>query len=625
MLDGLRDFAKTIPGKILGGFMLIGLAGFGISGVLTSTSLNTVAKVGSETITSVQFQRNYNSQLNAISQQTGSTPTAEQAIAFGIPSSVINQLGAEASMNELAKKLGLGASDKRLGEMLRSDPSFGGTLGNFEAENFRDVLRRNGWTEKEYFEMQRKSIQRQQIAMGLFGGIKAPNAASSLVNHYGFDKRDVEYFIVNDENMLPPADPTQSEIAQYLSDNQDAYQTQTLRNVKLIQLSPAIIAKDMQISEQELKDEYERTKANYIKIETREISQVSLENELFLKRFELGLDGGEKFNALISETGLVATTLGTMNKAQILDKQLADAAFALANDEFAIISGIGGKRAIYVSNIVEGGQRSFEDLREQIADKLKLSQAKEMYVDLLDNIEELRASFTPFEDIAAKYKLDIIETKITQAGNGLEAVSKLPEGGATKIADAIFRANIDSLSPTVALGSSMNIWFDLISIEPARDQNIAEVGEEIKDKLLKDKVDNALQIQVDKLVASIKSGDDFASTAVGAQYILAQSNELTRQTSNEILSPDVIVEIFNGDENNIGSAINNDGDYIIFHVVNVSEYEAENIAATEFIDNSIIDSLYSEFSTGLLEDAGMKINQETLSQIINPPAYGGYN
>ncbi len=625
MLDGLRDFAKTWPGKILGIFMLIGLAGFGITGVLTGTSFNTVAKVSGEKITSVQFQRIYNAQLNNMSQQIGSVPTAEQAISLGIPSNVINQLAGEASINALGKEFGLGVSDERLGEMVRQDPSFGNTLGVFEPENFRAVLQRSGWTEKEYFDMQKKAAARAQLTNGLFGGLSAPKAAYELVSRYDSDKRDIEYFIVSGQNMLPPAEPTRAEIAQYLSDNQSAFRTQTLRNVKVITLTPAIIAKSLTASEQDIIDEYERTKANYIRIETRNIKQVNLSSEIILKRFELGQETGENFLDLVAETGSVISDLGAMTKAQILDSNLAETAFSLNEGEFRIIDGFDGKRAVFVEKITPGGQMSLEELREQISDRVKNKQARELYVDMLDNIEEQRAAFKPFDEIARQFDLEVIMTAVAENGDGLESITNLPSESYGRVSSAIFAAKEDGLTPSVALGSNMNLWFELVSIETARNQTIDEVGDEIKKLLLEQRINAALANQVNDIVQSINNGEDFATIAVSNQFTLAQSNGITRTSTSDVLSQSVIEAIFNGGNGHTGSALNNNGDYVVFHVLDVSTSNQNNEAVNEFVKNSIIDSTFGEFITGLVEDGNLRINQETLSQILNPPTYGGGN
>ena len=70
MLNLMRRFATTLVGKILGGLLLIGMAGFGISNVILDLGSTTLARVGNEDITTTQFSRAYQQQLNQFAQQT---------------------------------------------------------------------------------------------------------------------------------------------------------------------------------------------------------------------------------------------------------------------------------------------------------------------------------------------------------------------------------------------------------------------------------------------------------------------------------------------------------------------------------------------------------------------------
>src|SRR5690606_3484247 len=100
MLDSLRGFAKSVPGKIMGAFLLVGVAGFGINNVITDLGSSTVARVGSQEINSRDFLRAYQGQLNQVAQQIGRLPTNEEAINFGIPSMVLQEMAQEAALND---------------------------------------------------------------------------------------------------------------------------------------------------------------------------------------------------------------------------------------------------------------------------------------------------------------------------------------------------------------------------------------------------------------------------------------------------------------------------------------------------------------------------------------------
>src|SRR5688500_10466725 len=124
MLDGLRRLGRTLPGKILGVFLLIGLAGFGISNVLLNFGSQTVARVGGEDITVQDFSRAYNDDLNRWAQQLGQVPPPETALLMGIPDQTLRRLAADMAMGQLTDRMGLGVSDEQLRKMIQSDPQF---------------------------------------------------------------------------------------------------------------------------------------------------------------------------------------------------------------------------------------------------------------------------------------------------------------------------------------------------------------------------------------------------------------------------------------------------------------------------------------------------------------------
>lgn len=618
MLDSMRSFATTWVGKIIGGFLVLGLAGFGVSGVLTGIGSNTVARVGSEDITIRDFQRVYNSQLNAAASQRGAVPTAQEALALGIPSAAINRLASDAALNALGRDFGLGASDERLGQMLREDPNFGGTLGNFDAANFQRALQQNGFTENEYFKSQTDAVRRQQIAIAIFGGAKIPEAAQKLINRYGSDTRTIDYFVLSSTGLLPPADPTEGEIVAYLAENQTTYRTIPTRTAQLMVLSPEAIAAGIEVNVEDVTAQYERTKATFLRIETRDVHQVILSSDTLVRWFEMGIESGKSFDTIIEESSLPVTDLGTLTKAQIIDTTLADAAFELEDGAYTLIPAAQGMRAVMVTNIVPGGQQSLDDVRDQVEERLKNRQARDSYIDILDQIEELRAAFRPLDEIASRYGLDLTDVPLTASGAALSAIDAIPVDGHRRVATAIFAAEQGNLAPTVTLGASRNVWFDLLQIDPARDQTIDEVRDQINETMLTERTNDALLTQVDQVIANMTTGQPFADVAVALNQFPQLSQAFTRRgIGSAVINGNVAAAAFGGGAGFFGSAQNSDGDYVIFQVVDVTPSTGEiEVAAREFVDSAMIDSLYGGFIGALRDDAGVNINQGVLSQIL---------
>lgn len=619
MLDSLRAFSRTWIAKILLAVLVVSFGIFGINNVVTGIGANTVARVGDEDISLRDFQRAYEQQLNAAGQQLGRVPTGQEAMALGIPNSVIGRLAGEAAADSLGVKLGLGASEDRLAALIRQDPNFGGVLGQFQRENFVAVLRQAGFTEAEYLDMKTKDARRQQLVSALFADAHVPQVALDMVNRYTKDKRTVDYFIVNDTAVPMVADPTDDELKAYLAEHQADFRTQETRTVDVLSLSPAILAKTISVSEDALAAEYERSKANLTKAEKRTIRQVVLPDDAAVAVFETGKGAGTPFETLVQQVNLPITELGTLGKAEIIDPAVADAAFGLDAGGFVVIPGVQGKRVIQVSAIQPGGEIPLAEARAQLTEQIALAQAKTQYADVLDQVEELRAAFKPLSEIAARFNLPVVSVAVTATGAELSADADIPEAGRAKVATAIFAAKTeDKLTPSVALDGQQQVWFDLKTVDAERDQTLDEVRDTVAAAWTREKTDAAVAAEVEKITEQLKSGAAIADLAVSVNQFPQLSQPMTRTgDGTPVFDASVASAIFAGGADHYGSARNQDGDYVIFRVVDILPADGEGDADNKsYVENTTRDGLYSLFLTALRNDAGIKVNQAVLNQML---------
>jgi peptidyl-prolyl cis-trans isomerase D len=531
---------------------------------------------------------------------------------------VLSTLGAEAALNQMGENMGIGVSDARLSKMLRDDPTFADILGKYDPQNVPRVLQALGYTEQEYFDLQRDAARRQQVAQGLFIGSPVPNAAIELVNRYGGDKRTVDYFTLGAGNlMLDVPAPTEEDLAAYLKEHQETYRTKETRTIDVLPLTIETLAATKEITDEEIAAEYERTKDQRVKIERRTIRQVPLTAEQ-KTAFETGKAAGKTFDQLVTEAGLTPSDVGTLAQSEVTDADLAAAAFGLGQGDFAIIPGVGGDRAITVTAIEPGGQIPLEEAREEIRADLAQKAARDEYTDILDQVEELRAAFKPLTEIAARFKLPVTEVKVTEGATELSAVPAIPADQYTKISTAVFAATEGKLPPTVAITANNNVWFDLKSVDPARDQTLDEVRDAVTAAWTDEKTKAAVQAEVDKAMEQLKSGTAFADVAAGLNQFPQLSQPLSRTGEAALpLDQPVVTAAFGGGEGYFGTAINGDGDHVVFQVVEIVPAEGEVTEdAGGYIASTRQNTLYSDFMSGLRESMGMQVNQKVLSQLL---------
>jgi peptidyl-prolyl cis-trans isomerase D len=618
MLDSLRGFAKSWPGKIMGAFLLVGVAGFGINNVITDFGTNTVARVGDEEINSRDFLRAYQSQINQVAQQIGSVPTPEQAVNLGIPGTVLQNLAQDAALNQMANRFGLGVSEQKLSELLRNDPNFQGTLGTFDRDSFGQVLQMSGMTEAEYFEGQSDAAKRQQVVLSLFGDTQLPATASALVNKYAADQRTIDYFVLTENNIQAPPPPTEEELSAYLAEHQAEFRTVETRTVQMLRLSPADLAATKTIPEDAIAAEYERTKAGLSQPERRTIQQVVLNPEQ-VTVFEAGLTAGTPFATLVANAALTATELGTLAQAEIQDASLASAAFGLPQGGFALVDGVAGKRAIHVSAIEAAGAPSLEEARAQISQNLALAEARNEVADVQDQVEELRAAFRPLTEIAERFGLPLFEADVTASGDELNVIPDLAQEDLPRVSQAIFRATEGQLTPSVQLAGNGNLYFDLLRIDPARDQTLDEVRDQVATALTTERTNNAIQAAANEAVARLDRGEALADIA--ASYnVFPQLSQPFNRFGSEASGVDgsVASAAFAGNADHHGQAVSQAGEFVVFQVVDVISAEG-NLAeqANASLENEVRVGLYSEFVSAVRDQAGLRVNQQALQQTLS--------
>lgn len=617
MLDSLRGFAKSWPGKVMGAFLLVGVAGFGINNVIMDLGSNTVSRVGSEEIDSREFLRAYQQRLNAFAQQYGSVPTTEQAMGLGIPGQVLQSLQAQAALDDLGNQLGLGVSEARLSEMLREDPNFAGTLGTFDPASFAQILAANGLTEAEYFRDQGDQAQQDQLLLSLFGDVQLPQQASVLLNHYQGDQRTIEYFALNETNLEPAPAPTEEELAAYLAEHQSEFRTVETRNVQMLRLSPADLAATKTIDDAAIAAEYERSQASLTQPERRTIQQVVLTQEQ-VAAFEAGKAAGTPFAQLVTEAGVTPTDLGTLAQADVTDAGLATAAFGLAAGDFVIIDGASGKRAVHVSAIEEGGVPTLEEAREQIAQNLALVEARNEIADIQDQVEELRAAFRPLTEIAERFGLELYKANVTAGGSELSVIPDLAPEDATRISQAIFKAEQGQLTAALPLAGSGNLYFDLTAIEPARDQTLEEVREEVTQAFETERTNDALIETAAAAAERVANGELIADVAASFNTFPQLSAPFGRFGSEDgTIDATVASAVFAGGDTHSGSAVSQSGEFLVFQVSGTMPAEGPlDEQQAEAQQAQLQSDILQDFVLAVLNDAQPRINQTALDQAL---------
>jgi peptidyl-prolyl cis-trans isomerase D len=256
--------------------------------------------------------------------------------------------------------------------------------------------------------------------------------------------------------------------------------------------------------------------------------------------------------------------------------------------------------------------------------------ARDQYTDILDQIEELRAAFRPLPEIAERFGLEGRKTvNMTAGGAELSDAGVTCRRRARQGCGAIFDAETGRPAPAVSLSANNNIWFDLKAVEPARDQTLDEV---------RDAVTAAMDRGEDQRGRHHR-GRGHRSRASRPACVRRRRCSATssRSSASRITRNGDGTPVLNqrgrgcGDlrraaRDHFGSAINGDGDHVIFQVVEIvpAEGGTSSRPSHAFVDETRPDSRSTRTSSaGLLDEAGLRINQQALNHEPAQPQHHG--
>src|SRR6185436_13804401 len=131
---------------VLGGGMVVAYIPFSDLGSISITGNNDVAKVGSETVTAVEFKNTYSNYVRNMQQQL----TPEIRKAFGFDKQILDYLISQKVIMSEARRLGLNVTDSEIQQNIFSNPAFSSDGAFIGKERYEALLMQNNIRAEDY-------------------------------------------------------------------------------------------------------------------------------------------------------------------------------------------------------------------------------------------------------------------------------------------------------------------------------------------------------------------------------------------------------------------------------------------------------------------------------------------
>ena len=629
MLRGLRQASSGWVGKTIMGVvvtvLVVSFAIWGIGDIFRGFGRSSLAKIGKTEVTIEQFRALYTDRLQQLGRQFGRPITLEQARQLGIDRQITQQIFSEMLLDERVRALGLGISDAEIARRIMQDPAFQGPNGQFDRQRFVELLRNAGFTEQRFVAEQRRTMLRQQLIGTITGAPIAPTAAVEAADRFQNEQRTIEFVLFDRAQAGEIAAPAPDVLAQYFEPRKAQFRAPEYRKVVIVALLPAERARWMEIPDEELKRAYEERKNRLATPERRQIQQIVFPKADDARAAADRIAKGETFEAIAKERGLADKDidLGTVTRAAMLDRVVADAAFALKEGEVsAPVQGRFGTVLVRVTKIEPEKVPTFEEAAEQLRTDLANEKAKAEVTAIYDKVEDERSLGKPLAETAEKLKLAARTVEIDRFGRDPEnqPVANLPQQ--QRLVAGAFAADIGTDNDPLQVDGGY-VWYEVAGITPERDRTLDEVKDQVEARWREDEVANRLRTKAATFLDKVKGGTSLADAAAAENLKVETRADLKRSSTMPPLTERTLDAIFRTAKDAFGSAAaEQPGEQLVFRVTNIVEpttdlTSEESKRLRDALNNAMVGDLQTQYIQLLEREIGVTINDRALRQVLS--------
>jgi peptidyl-prolyl cis-trans isomerase D len=629
MLRGLRKASANWLGKAVMaavvGFLVISFAIWGIGDIFRGFGRSTVAKVGRTEITVEQFRNFYNDRLRQFSQQVGRPISTDQARAMGLDRLIIGQLVSEIVLDETARKAGLNLSDAEVAKQIAADPAFKGPNGQFDRFRFEQIIRNAGYNEPRYVVEQRRRLIRRELAGTIATGMEAPKVLIEAANRYQNELRSIEYVLLDRSLAGEIASPSEDELAKYFEQRKNLFRAPEYRKLVVVSLIPAEQAQWIEISDADLQKAYEERRSRYVTPERRHVEQISFPSMEAAESAAHRIAQGANFMEIAKELGKSEKDidLGTVSKAGMIDRSVADAAFALKEGEVsAPIQGRFGPALVRVLKIEPEQGRPFQEVAGELKQELATARAKSEVLKLYDKVEDARAEGKTLAEAAEALKLPVRNIPaIDRSGRDPNNTPiQLPDQ--QRLLEAAFTAEVGVERDPLQTQDGY-VWYDVVGITPSRERALDEVKDQVEQRWREQQIATRLSEKASGILEKVKAGVPLAEAAASDHLKVETLNGLKRGEASGPLSAASVDAVFRTAKDAVGKAdAVQAGEQVVFRVTDIvvpalDMQSADTKRMIDGLNRALADEIAAEYVAHLENEIGVSINQSALNQVIS--------
>jgi peptidyl-prolyl cis-trans isomerase D len=611
--DGKRPRGKLQETAvwIMMGMLILGLGGFGVTSF--SGGVTRIASVGDIDVTTDDYARALQTQVNAFSQQIGQQISTQEALAFGIDKQVMQSVITRAALDNEAGRLGLSVGDAVVANEITGMDSFMGTSGTFDREAYRFALDRNNLTETQFETNLRRDISRELLQGAVGGGFTAPPSMTDTLYAWAAERRGFSMLRLTEADLATPVpDPTEAELQAHYDAEIARFTKPEAKRITYASLLPEAIAKDQPVDDAMLQELYQDRIAEFVVPERRIVERLVYPDQAAADAAKAELDAGTGFEDLVVARGL---TLDAIDLGDVAKEELGgagDAVFSAA--EGTVVGPVQtdlGPALFRVNAVLAAEETSFEDARDTLAIEFQTDAARRLIADRVEEIDDLLAGGATLEDLAKDAGLALATLDYVPGQQGDNMIEGYPAFRAA--ADAVQDGDF---AEAIVLEDGGVVALRLDEIVPAAPIPFAEAKEQVTEDWRKVAVAKALSARAAEIKTALEGGAE-----IGSFGIVDVTPEVARNGFIADAPETLLADVFKLAEGAV-QVIEAEGFTAVVQLDRILPAAAEGedaLAMQEALSAQVRQAIaadaFTAFTNALTADAGITLDQAAINAV----------
>jgi peptidyl-prolyl cis-trans isomerase D len=522
MLTTIRERAQGWIAWVIVILISVPFALWGINEYFDAEKKVPVAEINGSELVSQDFQRQLQRQRNALRQQFAGKVDNKIFESAAFKQQVLNEMITQRLVTADIQKQNYQIGDQQLASFLRSNPSFQ-MNGSFSPELYAQAVRNNGLSPTAFESQIRMGNIVGQIKEGFTRSVISSEAELDDLLRLQQEKRNFKSVALTADSFLDKVEIQEEDIKQNYESNKKQYMTAEEVQVEYISLSLMGIAEQIQPDEEALRTYYQENKDQYIQPEQRKAQHILLAlasdaSDEEIKRVEevasdlvKQLNDGQDFAEMAMKFSVDSISSEHGGDLGYFEKGVMDAAFdekVFAMQEGEVSGPVKSRFGIHIIKLndtkPESG-KSFDDVRDQISKEYALREASLRYGQMAEELQNIvYEQPTTLQPAADALGLKIATTEWFSRAGGQGIAEKRP------FVDSAFTEDVllEGLnSEVVETSDDTLVALRLLEHREPQQKPLADVSDEIKQMLLKQRSNELVAKEAAELIKALQSGD----------------------------------------------------------------------------------------------------------------------